>query len=71
VAAQRKIGRASVVSAGRVDRERTPTTGTPPATHAARTSVMWAPASPRPVFVDDSGRRHRRLRSVLYVERCS
>lgn len=59
-----------MVSAGRFDRERIPTSGTPPATHAARTSVMWAPASPRPVFVDDSGRRHRRLRTVLYVLAC-
>lgn len=70
MAAQRPIGRAPVTRVrGRVSRGRIPRPGTPP-THADRTNVMSVPATPRPVFVDDSGRRHRRLRAATYALAC-
>ena len=34
---------------------------------AAGTSVMVAPPSPAPVFVDDSGWRRRRLRAIVFA----
>lgn len=67
MAEQRPVGRASVTRVtGRVRRDRIPKSRAP-RTHAERTSVMSVPAVPPPVFVDDSGRRHRRLRAALYL----
>ena len=71
MAAQRQIGRVSVESAtGRVGRERIRSSGTRPTAHVSHTSLISVPAPPPPVFVDDTGRRHRRLRTTLYVLAC-
>ncbi|HZD97846.1 MAG TPA: hypothetical protein VE132_06760 [Micromonosporaceae bacterium] len=37
---------------------------------AAKTSVMTGPATAVPVFVDDSGRRRRRMRAITFAVAC-
>ncbi|HEY7176876.1 MAG TPA: hypothetical protein VH442_18345 [Micromonosporaceae bacterium] len=58
----RHVGRAKVATA---KAPKPPTTT--PKVPAAGTSVMAAPPKPVPVFVDDSGWRRRRLRTVIFA----
>ena len=64
----RQIGRAKVARhVGRAPVERVRGVKHVP---AAETSVMTGPATAVPVFVDDSGRRRRRMRAISFGVAC-
>jgi len=68
VSARRQVGRAKVLRhVGRAPVGRVRGTKHVP---AATTSVMTGPTTTVPVFVDDSGRRRRRMRAVTFGVAC-
>lgn len=68
MSARRQIGRAKVLRhVGRAPVERVRGVKHVP---AAETSVMTGPKTAVPVFVDDSGRRRRRIRAITFGVAC-
>lgn len=68
MSARRQIGRAKVLRhVGRAPVERARGVKHVP---AAETNVMTGPMTAVPVFVDDSGRRRRRIRAITFGVAC-